>query len=219
MQLGFCQEVCMKLRTHPLISYRGVPNWPPTWVWIDGPEESHPKGEIGIWRSVLLSKLQPANRCFLLIFHEDSSYLGCLLFDNEIFSRQITKLLQSYCNHSIAAIGSLNIPHFVEVVLTYGEKWREVVVNGEIIRAKSIIAELRLNVQRVLREEIHLTHTTLQPQSSAGRKTNNIVSLSSISEEKEPPEPPPDEDESKPPIEEPPTEEPPVKEPPPKNSS
>jgi hypothetical protein len=92
-------------------------------------------------------------------------------------------------------------------------------VNEEIIRAKSIIAELRLNVQRVLREEIHLTHTTLQPQSSAGRKTNNIVSLSSISEEKEPPEPPPDEDESKPPIEEPPTEEPPVKEPPPKNSS
>jgi hypothetical protein len=22
------------------MSYRGVPNWPPTWVWIDGPEES-----------------------------------------------------------------------------------------------------------------------------------------------------------------------------------
>jgi hypothetical protein len=102
---------CMKLRTHPLMSYRGVPNWPPTWVWIDGPEESRPKGEIGILRSVLLSKLQPANRCFLLIFHEDSSYLGCLLFDNEIFCRQITKLLQSYCNHSIAEIGSLNISH------------------------------------------------------------------------------------------------------------
>jgi hypothetical protein len=47
----------------------------------------------------------------------------------------------------------------------------------------------------------------------ACRKTNNVVSLSSISEEKEPPEPPPDEDEFKPPIEEPPTEEPPVKEP------
>jgi hypothetical protein len=89
---------CMKLRTHPLRSYRGVPNWPPTWVWIDGPEESRPKGEIGILRSVLLKKLQPANRCFLLIFHEDSSYLGCLLFDNEIFCRQLN------CSRVIAII-------------------------------------------------------------------------------------------------------------------
>jgi hypothetical protein len=103
-------------------------------------------------------------------------------------------------------------------------------MNQGIIRAKAIIPELRLNaeeahqlthnvanlltVQRPLREQIHPTHTTLRVQSSAGRKTYNVVSLSNISEEKEPPEPPPDEDESKPPIEEPPTEEPPVREPP-----
>ena len=24
------------LRHHPLMSYHGVPNWPPTWTWIDG---------------------------------------------------------------------------------------------------------------------------------------------------------------------------------------
>jgi hypothetical protein len=97
----------------------------------------------------------------------------------------------------------------------------------------SIIPELRLNaekahqlthnvanlltVQRLLREQIHRTHTTLRVQSSPSRKTNNVVSLGNITEEKEPPEPPPDEDESKPPIEEPPTEEPPVKEPSQKN--
>jgi hypothetical protein len=93
------------------MSYRGILTG-----WIDGPEEKHPKGEIGVLRSVLLSKLEPANRCFLLIFYEDSSYLGCLLFDDETFCGQITKLLQGCCNHSIAEIGSLNIsPTLLEV--------------------------------------------------------------------------------------------------------
>ena len=63
----------------------------------------------------------------------------------------------------------------------------------------------------------HRTHTTLQAQSSVGRKSNNTVFRGHMTEE-EPPKPPPDEDESKPPIKDPPTEEPPVKEPPPENS-
>jgi hypothetical protein len=93
------------------MSYRGARSWPPTWVWIDGPEEKHPKGEIGILRSVLLAKLEPVNRCFPLIFHEDSSYLGCLLFDDEIFCGQIVKVLQTHCNRPIAEIGSLDVSY------------------------------------------------------------------------------------------------------------
>src|SRR4030095_15424101 len=102
------------------------------------------------------------------------------------------------------------------MVLTYGVKWREAKCSRESrnYSGKSIIAELRLNnlliVQRLLREQIHRTQTTLKAKSSASRKTNNVVSLGNITEEKEPPKPPPDEDEPKPPIEEPPTEEPPV---------
>ena len=104
-------------------------------------------------------------------------------------------------------------------------------MNQEIIRAKAIIAELKLNnetarqlqdtignsltVQRLLLEQIHRT-PTLQAQSSAEHKFNNAVfAVNMIAEE--PPKPPPDEDESKPPIEEPPTKDPPIKEPPPKN--
>jgi hypothetical protein len=93
------------------MSFHGIPNWPPTWIWIDGPEEKRPKGEIGILQSVLLSKLDRANRCFLLILYEQSSYLGCLIFDDEIFCGQITKLLQRNCNRSIAEIGSLDLKH------------------------------------------------------------------------------------------------------------
>jgi hypothetical protein len=99
-------------------------------------------------------------------------------------------------------------------------------VNQEIIRAKTLIAELKLNnetahqlmhsignlltIQRLWLEQIHRTHTT--------RKSDNTVFAVNMTEE-EPPKPPPDEDESKPPIKDPPTEETPVKEPPPKNSS
>jgi len=105
-------------------------------------------------------------------------------------------------------------------------------MNQEIIRAKSIIAELKLNnetarqlkhtignlltLQRFLLEQIHRKEATLRAQLSNGRKVNNAVFAVNMTEE-EPPKPPRDEDESKPPIEEPPTKAPPIKEPPPKN--
>src|SRR6266511_2326161 len=91
-------------------SYKGVPSWPPRWIWLDGPEDKHPKGEVGVLRAVLLSK-DRVNRCFLLIFHEESSYMGCLLFDDEIFCGQITKLLEAHCNRHIAEIGCIDLSH------------------------------------------------------------------------------------------------------------
>jgi hypothetical protein len=36
------------LRNHPQMSYKGVSSWPPRWIWLDGPEDKHPKGEVGI---------------------------------------------------------------------------------------------------------------------------------------------------------------------------
>jgi hypothetical protein len=101
----------MKLRDHPLISYHKLHNWPPAWTWIDGPEDKHPTGEIGILRTVLLSKTRPADRCFLLIRYEESCYVGCLLLEDQAFCRQITKLLQQYCNRSIVEIGNLDLSY------------------------------------------------------------------------------------------------------------
>jgi hypothetical protein len=98
----------MLLRDHPLMRYRGIPNWPPTWIWIDGREDKCPKGEIGILKTVLLPKMHP-NRCFMLIFYDESSYMGCLLFDDPVFCTQIAKLLQDCRNRSITEIGSLDV--------------------------------------------------------------------------------------------------------------
>jgi len=96
----------MLLRDHPLMQYRGVPNWPPNWTWIDGPKKS-PQGEIGILREVAPTHVFPADRCFLYVDHEGSSYIGCLLFDDHVFCKHITEVLQFYCNRPITEIGSL----------------------------------------------------------------------------------------------------------------
>jgi hypothetical protein len=101
----------MFLRDHPLISYRGVPSWPRDWTWIDGGEDKHPRGEIGILRMTLLSKIQPANRCFLLISDEGSSYIGCLIFEDSVLCRHVTELLRFCCNRPIAEIGSIDLGH------------------------------------------------------------------------------------------------------------
>jgi hypothetical protein len=99
----------MVLRDHPLMSYHGMPNWPPVWTYTSGPENKRPRGEIGVLKAVAQSTIQPADRCFLYIEHEGSTYIGCLLFDQSVFCHQVVKLLQGHCNLRIAEIGNLEV--------------------------------------------------------------------------------------------------------------
>jgi hypothetical protein len=101
----------MDLRVHPLMMCYGVPNWPPVWIWVDGLENKLPKGEVGILTWVALNGILPADRCYLCIDHEGSSYMGCLLFDDHPFCRYVAKLLQSYYNRPITEIGGLDLSH------------------------------------------------------------------------------------------------------------
>jgi len=102
----------MLLRDHPLMRYRGVPSWPPAWIWTGGREHKYPKGEIGVLRRVAQSDIQPSNRCFLFIDHEESTYIGDLTVDDHAFCAQIVRFLQEHCyNRPIAEIGGLELPH------------------------------------------------------------------------------------------------------------
>jgi hypothetical protein len=101
----------MLLRNHPLMSRHGVPNWPPLWTWVEGQENKYPTGEVGILIWVSLIGLQPLDKCYLLMNHEDSSYMGCLLFDNDKFCRYIAHFLENYCHRPIAEIGSLDVSY------------------------------------------------------------------------------------------------------------
>ena len=89
----------MSLRDHPLMRYRGVASWPPNWTWTGGLEDKSPKGEVGVFRRVSESNIQPANRCFLFIDFEESSYVG-------VFNSRLPRFLHQYSEIPASALQS-----------------------------------------------------------------------------------------------------------------
>ena len=100
----------MELRNHPLMSYLGLPNWPPVWTWR-GEEKKNKRvyGEIGVLKDVFPSRIEPKSRIFLVIEYENERYISCLLFSNGTFCEQICAVLKDCIGDSIAAIGGLEI--------------------------------------------------------------------------------------------------------------
>src|SRR5262245_16086889 len=96
-----------ELRYHPLMSYRGLANWPPVWTWRagGGTEDKKARGEVGVLKEVILSAVEPRSRIFLIIDHENEEYMGCLLFSDLRFCQQIFQLLKDRIGDRIADIG------------------------------------------------------------------------------------------------------------------
>jgi len=93
------------------MSYRTLANWPPAWIWRGGDNKQEVGGEIGILKEVTPSIVPPSNRIFLVVEHEGSEYMGCLLFDDPSFCRDIFRLLQAHLGLSIREIGDLDLSH------------------------------------------------------------------------------------------------------------
>jgi hypothetical protein len=102
----------MFLRDHPLVSYHGLHSWPPAWIWIDGDEKKPTQGEVGTLKQVTTSNVQPANRFFLYMQYEKATFLGCLMFDDYVFCRDLAQLLKGCYGRSIQEIGGLDLSHF-----------------------------------------------------------------------------------------------------------
>jgi hypothetical protein len=100
----------MELRNHPLMHYRGISNWPPVWVWIGG-DKAIAKGEVGLLKDVKSGSNGHLNRFFLFVEYQGGAYVGCLLFDNHVFCRQIYSLLHGYRGRSIEFIGGLDVSY------------------------------------------------------------------------------------------------------------
>jgi hypothetical protein len=100
----------MKLRDHPLMSYRGVSNWPPAWVGRNTKQLEQPSGEIGILKNVIPSRLESASRFYLMIEHEGEEYLGALLFDDQLACHQAYMLLLDHRGDPVGKIGETDIP-------------------------------------------------------------------------------------------------------------
>jgi len=101
----------MELRHHPLMSYKGMPNWPPAWTWRSGPTIRRIRGEVGLLKDIVRSTTYPMDRLFLIMQLDENEYLGALLFDDPSFCRQIYTLLLSYCGRPLGEIGDLDLSH------------------------------------------------------------------------------------------------------------
>src|SRR5215510_12368910 len=104
------RRVPMLLRDHPLMLYRGVRNWPPAWIWTHGRERVSLRGEIGTLSEVRRSVIS-TNSLFLEMRHQESEYLGCLLFGDPAFCRQMDTILRRHLGRPIAEIGGLELSH------------------------------------------------------------------------------------------------------------
>ena len=100
----------MELRKHPLMSYRGRPNWPPRWVWLGGKQNERPRGEVGVLKEVSRYPHLSADGLTLVMEYNGSAYMGLLLFDDFAFSRKIHDLLKNLRGRPISEIGSLDVP-------------------------------------------------------------------------------------------------------------
>ena len=98
----------MKLRDHPLMRHRGAPNWPPRWVQHTTAGVKTLEGEIGFLKYIHLRD-GPADKCFLVIEHENDALVGTLFFDNQTFCGKICRMLKAHVGRSIKEIGDLEV--------------------------------------------------------------------------------------------------------------
>jgi hypothetical protein len=97
------------LRDHPLMMFRGNRSWPPDWLWRHGCDDTHPRGEVGILKTVIPSTT--ADGCFLIMEHCGAEYEGVVLLSDPAFSREIFRLLVRSSSKTIREIGDIDLTH------------------------------------------------------------------------------------------------------------
>jgi hypothetical protein len=103
----------MKLRDHPAMCYRNIPNWPPVWtrgVVRESGERKSLKGEIGVL-TYIYANPNASNKCYLIIDHQQERYTGCLIFSDRSVCAQISSLLRQHIGRPIEEIGNLDVSH------------------------------------------------------------------------------------------------------------
>jgi hypothetical protein len=102
----------MQLRAHPLMTYRGVTNWPPAWIQVHKTKIKSLSGEVGILKHVMRYDRVP-NGFVLVIEHARERYLGFLIFDEVSFCMLIYDVLQARIGCSIKDLGNLELTHIL----------------------------------------------------------------------------------------------------------
>ena len=99
----------MKLRDHPLMSYRGVHTWPPIWTFARGSENNKPQGEIGTLIRTRRGAGVSFNRFYVWMEYESGTYVGVCLFDDPSFCAHVFELFQRHHGCPIDYIARLDV--------------------------------------------------------------------------------------------------------------
>ena len=97
----------VKLRDHPLLSH----TWPPVWWARAHRERKQLRGEIGLLKVVQPYNIQPADRVYLLMEHEQAEYLGILLIEDYSLCQEVFNLIAQHCGRTISEIGDIDLSH------------------------------------------------------------------------------------------------------------
>ena len=101
----------MQLRNHRLMTYRGSCNWPPVWIPIAGRDPKKRESAVGEIGRLKETRYYPTRRgrIFLIIEHEGTEYIGCVMFDDAIFCEKVANRLHAFQGMPIETIGSTEI--------------------------------------------------------------------------------------------------------------
>ena len=99
----------MLIRDHPLLRSRNRRSWPPDWLWCGGFDNSHPRGEVGILKTVFVSVVKPSTSCFLVMEHAGAEYLGEFFVSDAAFCLEMYAVLLRHCGKTIQEIGEINL--------------------------------------------------------------------------------------------------------------
>ena len=103
----------MRLRDHPLMSYRGMSNWPPHWLPRKDSGGEQFSGELGVLVEVVLScsgiYSRQLSQLFLFMEHHDKGYVAAVLFSDATFCRQVGELMKKHYGRTLEEIGALDV--------------------------------------------------------------------------------------------------------------
>lgn len=102
----------MVLRDHPLMNYRGIPNWPPRWL----PRKDHGGaqivGEYGVLQEVVAVGQTPSRQpaqLYLFMKYNGKEYVSAVLFTDGTFCYQLCELMKQYYGRTIDEIAGLDV--------------------------------------------------------------------------------------------------------------
>ncbi|HEY1374342.1 MAG TPA: hypothetical protein VGH50_17855 [Candidatus Binatia bacterium] len=103
----------MVLRDHPLMNYKGIPNWPPRWMPRKDAGGAKIAGEFGVLVEVVVSCNSPhsgnLSQLFLFMEHRGKGYVAAVLFSDPMFCRHVGELMKKHYGRTLEEIGGVDV--------------------------------------------------------------------------------------------------------------